>query len=149
FQLRVILRDGPRQKTNQRFGAVQIVGGGDGREHFRVGRARHGQLRGEFVAEMAERGRFQAIRRQVRQVNKVVGRIEMFQRQIGCVPPAVGLSAEKGDALPRFGRLDKSGEVGGLRGQGQLIYQAVAFVVPGKTGGGAEEKNQSRSDRAG
>jgi len=84
-------------------------------------RARPGDVRGEIVAHQRQRVRRQTEKLHILQVNVVVRAIDIFQRQIAHVPPAVRLARQKCNAPFQRGRQFESGKNSWQRRQRQFI----------------------------
>ena len=56
--------------------------------------------------------------------------VDMFQRQIADVPPAVRLAREKCDAPLQRGRQLESAKIRRQRRQRQFVDRVMAFVIP-------------------
>ena len=142
FQLRVIFRDRPRQIPDQSLGVVGVLRGIDC-----VSGVRLSNQFGEVIAKRRQRFGLQTARPHVLEVDIVVGIVEVLQRQIGGIPPAVGFAGEKSDALGGGGLFHEGREVGGQRGEGELVDEPMAFVVPGASAAHDGEKGQRRNNQ--
>lgn len=100
--------------------------------------ADQGELGHKIVAENWQHLRIQAIGGQLFDVHVMVREAVMFEREIGCVAPAVHLARQEGDAFGGSWLAHESREVSRQRGESQLIDGTVAFIIPGDSQGGTE-----------
>ena len=110
---------------------VGVPGRINRRKFLRVRRPLPGNVRDEIITHQRQRLRRQSIKFQILQINVMVRTVEVFQRQIAHVPPAVGLARQKLDAGFQRGRQRESAKIRRQRRQRQFIDGMMSFVIPG------------------
>ena len=146
-QFSIIFRDRPWQETNELTCMVLVFVGIDHGEAVGMRLPRQSQLSVKNVAEFSERFWGLTNVRQILQVDVVLRPIQMFQRELGTIPPTIRFAAEKSDALARFGCGHELRKFRRQCIQSQQVHGSMADVVPGVKSRGSSEEQTSGEKR--